>query len=135
MNSVDFLRQMLKPSVVGANPMIYLDAHWYRYFPLPDELSLIARSCRKAVVVIDDFFVPFEPRFGYDEYGGVRIGIELIEKHVKRYREDVVVYYPMYDPAMEPGGKARGMGLFLLGDEQPLPSTAFPFNLLRLTRV
>lgn len=47
----------------------FLDAHWYDYWPLEDEVRQIATSKIRAVFVIDDFEVPQRPEFGFDVEG------------------------------------------------------------------
>jgi hypothetical protein len=47
----------------------YLDAHWHEDLPLADELALIVGGCHRPVIMIDDFQVPHDPGYGYDDYG------------------------------------------------------------------
>jgi hypothetical protein len=63
----------------------YLDAHWYdwfdgrgwssfgtRYFgdlPLAEEVQLAFRYWPEAVVMVDDFAVPDDPGYGFDDHG------------------------------------------------------------------
>jgi predicted O-methyltransferase YrrM len=50
----------------------YLDAHGHVYdddLPLADEIDVVFRRCPLAVVMIDDFEVPADPGYGYDDYG------------------------------------------------------------------
>lgn len=49
--------------------LFYLDAHWYRYWPILDELQAISnfKDCKNSVIVIHDFYVP-NSNFGYDSY-------------------------------------------------------------------
>ncbi len=50
----------------------YLDAHGHIYdddLPLADEIDIVFRRCPSAVVMIDDFEVPDDPGYGYDDYG------------------------------------------------------------------
>jgi hypothetical protein len=47
----------------------YLDAHWHEDLPLLEELECIFTTCPQAVVMIDDFKVPDDDGYGYDEYG------------------------------------------------------------------
>jgi hypothetical protein len=47
----------------------YLDAHWNDDLPLAEELNLVFSGCAAAVVMIDDFQVPFDSGYGYDDYG------------------------------------------------------------------
>jgi hypothetical protein len=60
-------------------PFYYLDAHWYEDWPLKGELELIERG----VVMIDDFDIG-HPRFGFDEYGGLRCGPEILKPFAAR---------------------------------------------------
>ncbi len=57
-----------------ASPLYYLDAHWYDDWPLQDEINLIDSG----VVCIDDFDIG-DPRFGFDEYEGLRCGPEILQ--------------------------------------------------------
>ncbi|NUK86716.1 hypothetical protein [Streptomyces lunaelactis] len=49
--------------------LFYLDAHWRTELPLADELRIIAASWSNAVVVIDDFQVPGDRGYAFDDYG------------------------------------------------------------------
>lgn len=48
---------------------VYLDAHWEHDLPLAEELQIIAATWPEAVVMIDDFEVPDDPGYGFDDYG------------------------------------------------------------------
>lgn len=61
-------------------PIYYLDAHWYEDWPLARELELIERG----VIMIDDFDIG-HPRFGYDEYKGVRCGPEILKPFAEKF--------------------------------------------------
>jgi len=52
--------------------LFYLDAHWEEDLPLLDELAIIARHVRRPVVMVDDFEVPDDPGYGFDDYGPER---------------------------------------------------------------
>lgn len=47
--------------------LFYLDAHWARDLPLHGELELIRRRWHDCVVMIDDFEVPGDPGYGFDD--------------------------------------------------------------------
>ena len=47
----------------------YLDAHWQRDLPLAEEVDLAFGHCPQAVVMIDDFVVPDDAGYGFDDYG------------------------------------------------------------------
>ena len=54
--------------------LFYLDAHWGTDLPLADELTQIGAVWSRAVVVIDDFEVPGDSGYGFDDYGpGARL--------------------------------------------------------------
>jgi hypothetical protein len=53
----------------GRTILFYLDAHWNDDLPLEEELELIFSVHPHAVVMIDDFQVPDDPGYQFDEYG------------------------------------------------------------------
>lgn len=75
----------------------FLDAHWYDYLPLLDELSVIKEKCISPVIAIHDFYVPDEngnALFGYDSYKGQPLNYSYIESHVNDlYGDNVEVKY------------------------------------------
>lgn len=53
-----------------ARPVLfYLDAHWHEDLPLAEELEIIFTLCAQPIVVIDDFKVPDDEGYGFDDYG------------------------------------------------------------------
>lgn len=129
-DSVDFLKDVCHESKIGKNPMFYLDAHWYDYMPLPDELAAIADQCERGIILIDDFLVPQEPKFLYDEYPDIRIDLELVDTHLRSRRKDISVYLPNYEPGLDPTGPGIGYAIILMGQDQEPPGDTFPFDLL-----
>jgi hypothetical protein len=51
-------------------PFFFLDAHWYDYWPLRDELKLITKVLPRSIVLIHDFKVPDRDNFSYCNGGG-----------------------------------------------------------------
>ncbi len=47
----------------------YLDAHWLKDLPLADETTFVAQNFRSFAIMIDDFQVPNDPGYAYDDYG------------------------------------------------------------------
>jgi hypothetical protein len=47
----------------------YLDAHGAGELPLAQEIDVALTQWREAVVMIDDFAVPDDPGYGFDDYG------------------------------------------------------------------
>lgn len=66
-NSPAGIANLIKESKVGDLPLFFLDAHWYEYWPLPDELKEISKL-NKAIIMIDDFEVAGRPEYGFDTY-------------------------------------------------------------------
>jgi predicted O-methyltransferase YrrM len=66
------LRDLLDGPLSGLTSsclFFYLDAHWNEDLPLADELQIILRRCASPVIMIDDFQVPDDAGYGYDDYG------------------------------------------------------------------
>lgn len=63
--------------------LYYLDAHWYRDWPLFEELESIARLAGECVIVIHDVKVPGKD-FGFDSYGGRALTFELVKPYLDK---------------------------------------------------
>jgi hypothetical protein len=84
-NSTDLLPTILQKIPSDEKIFFYLDAHGYSYWPLLDELDIIAQHAgTRAVIVIDDIKVPDKPQYGFDTYNGVACSLELIDPHLKK---------------------------------------------------
>lgn len=79
-NSAEVLERIIGEGASFAAPtLFYLDAHWFEYLPLRAELELIVSRVPKAVIVIDDFEVPDDPGYGFDDYGeGKRLDLDYV---------------------------------------------------------
>jgi predicted O-methyltransferase YrrM len=88
----------------------FLDAHWYHYWPLLDELRAIARLRRSGVlaqspvILIDDCKVPGHPELGFDSYQGQDLDWDYVRDAALAIDRD---YVPGYNA--EAGGYRRGM--------------------------
>lgn len=67
-SSEKVIEELLKTRQLGDRPLFYLDAHWYDYWPLCDEIRLIATYLHEAIIVIDDFQVPERDDYLFDVY-------------------------------------------------------------------
>ena len=93
-------------SFVDGTLLFYLDAHWNDDLPLAEELDIIFNFCGAAVVMIDDFQVPFDTEYGYDDYGAGKIlNFHYIAPAVSAY--GLTALYPA-TPACEDSGNRRG---------------------------
>lgn len=69
-NSVAGLAELASRLVLPPAPVFfYLDAHGDGDLPLADEVDLVFKHWKRAIVMIDDFAVPDDPGYGFDDYG------------------------------------------------------------------
>jgi len=90
----------------GQTLFAYLDAHWNPDLPLAEELDIIFDNCPAAIVMIDDFQVPSDPGYAYDDYGA---GNSLTPAYIAPMRlvHRLEAYYPS-TPSSEETGARRG---------------------------
>lgn len=93
-------------SITDFTLFFYLDAHWNADLPLAGELNIVFGRCPRAVVMVDDFEVPGDPGYGYDDYGpGKKLTQDYIAPVVAMY--GLGAFYPA-TPATEESGERRG---------------------------
>lgn len=82
MDSVAFLDQLsADPAITARTTLFYLDAHWEKRLPLGDEIMIVARSFPKAIMVVDDFQVPDDPDYTFDDFGpGTRLDLDYVRR-------------------------------------------------------
>jgi predicted O-methyltransferase YrrM len=81
-NSVDGLKNIFRENDFdGKNIFIYLDAHWYDYLPLKDELDVIFNNTNNfnSVIMVDDFEVPGDSDYGFDAYEAGTLNYSYIQ--------------------------------------------------------
>jgi hypothetical protein len=77
----------------GLAVFFYLDAHWNDDLPLAEEIDIIFSRCPLAVVMIDDFEVPSDAGYGYDDYGpGKALVSDYIRPAISAHQ--LQVFYP-----------------------------------------
>lgn len=70
LDAVQFLRALPPAGLLREQTLFfYLDAHWYNYLPLRDEIITIAQQWDQFVILIDDFEVPGDSGYKFDDYG------------------------------------------------------------------
>jgi FkbM family methyltransferase len=83
---------------------VYLDAHWKDDLPLREELHVVFSRCSNAVVMVDDFEVPGDSGFGYDDYGvGKVLNADYLASALQSYK--LTVLYPAYSSTQESGAR------------------------------
>lgn len=62
--------------------LFYLDAHWTEELPLAHEIDLAFRHWPEAVVMVDDFAVPHDPGYSFDDFGaGKALKLSYLADH------------------------------------------------------
>lgn len=84
----------------------YLDAHWYEHLPLAEELEIVLSRLSNVIVMIDDFEVPGDGGYRFDDYGpGKRICLEYLASVRRDHRFSV--FFPAA-PSSQETGRQRG---------------------------
>jgi len=87
--------------------LFYLDAHWENYWPLLDELKVIAKhGLSDSCIIIHDFQVPGQPTFGFDVYKGQPLNIDYIRQDLFAINPNYVTFY---NEKVTPGPSGRGI--------------------------
>jgi predicted O-methyltransferase YrrM len=97
-----FLRELFDENTLPPGPaLFYLDAHWEHELPLWEEIDLIFSRHPAPVIMVDDFRVPADSGFAYDDYGKGKC------LSVSNLREAVAVrprmFFPNHASASETG--------------------------------
>ena len=104
-DSRSFLERLGRDAKPRGCVFFYLDAHWYGDLPLAHELQIIAKMWQEPVVMIDDFEVPDDPGYGFDDYGeGKRLTLSYLP-------EELLYEFCLFWPAMrgqDENGQRRG---------------------------
>ncbi len=81
----------------------YLDAHWETDLPLAEEIDIIFSHCNYPIIMIDDFQVPGDSGYQFDDYGpGKALTIDLFSQVTGHefYR-----FFPSLQSSEETGAK------------------------------
>lgn len=103
-DSRKFLEDLRKSDVASQTVFFYLDAHWYNDLPLAGEIDLIGSCWKNYVILIDDFQVPDDAGYYFDNYGdGKALDLSLLTASVAKY--NLCVFFPAAQSREETGGK------------------------------
>jgi hypothetical protein len=110
------LRRFLHdPDFPRNNVFFYLDAHWYDDLPLADELNLIHDGWTNWVAMVDDFAVPGDEGYEFDDYGpGRRLSVEYLPGRVTETSE---IFWPTAPSESETGAKR---GTLIVAQGRPI---------------
>ena len=92
-----------RPTVNTDAVFVYLDAHWQEDLPLAEELRIVASVWTRCVVMVDDFQVPGDSGYAYDDYGP---GLALTEDYLPTSMlRGLVTVVPICDVGDGDGGQ------------------------------
>jgi hypothetical protein len=113
-DSREYLEKLAKRrDVPKAGVLFYLDAHWEEDLPVQEELEMISSVWRESVVMVDDFEVPDDPAYGFDDYGaGQALSLSCVPIEKLGYR----IFWPS-TPGEEETGERRGCVVLATPDE------------------
>jgi tetratricopeptide (TPR) repeat protein len=103
-DSLQVLREIVREDVDrDVATLFYLDAHWAEHLPLREEVEIIVANFPRALIVIDDFAVPHDQGYAFDDYGpGKRLCLEYLMQGRTRVLE---LFFPSIPADQETGGK------------------------------
>ncbi len=101
-----------------ARPLLaWLDAHGYGFaWPLRDEVRFLTEKFASGFLLVDDFRVPHDERFGFDAYADEECSFDYVKASIApnvAWR----LYYPAYSEHTSPWHPLRGWGLLQFGPE------------------
>jgi hypothetical protein len=115
-SSVDLLPEICVRLQAAKFPtFVYLDAHWGDFLPLRKEIELLSQLLPKSIIMIDDFEVPGDEGYRFDDYGpGKRISLDYLD--AANTSSPIYKYFPN-TPSSEDTGQRRGMCVATLMSE------------------
>lgn len=91
------------PSFPKQNVFFYLDAHWYEDLPLRDEVEIVSATWKDSVIMVDDFQVPGDDGYRFDDYGaGKRLDLSYLHP-LDRF--GLTAFFPTAPSGEETGAK------------------------------
>jgi hypothetical protein len=104
----------------------YLDAHWNGHLPLSEEVDLAFANWPQAVAMIDDFAVPDDPGYGFDDYGpGKALTLDYLGP---RAAPPTAIWFPACVSSAETGARR---GCVVLARDAELIRRIDPMQTLR----
>jgi len=117
--SPGFLHNLDK-SVLNRDTLFWVDSHGYGFkWPLREEVAFITNSFRRGCIFIDDFKVPGQPQFSFDEYDGQICAFEEIKSSLRPCLRFQIVY-PSYSEKTSTFHPLRGWIRMDFGFDPPL---------------
>jgi hypothetical protein len=109
------------PNVPKSNVFFYLDAHWDNNFPAFEEIETIIRFWTSSIIMIDDFRVPGDNGYIYDDYGsGNSLSLESMPSLAQL---QLNAFFPAKPSELETGAKCGCVVLVPPGESTSKMST------------
>jgi predicted O-methyltransferase YrrM len=119
-----FLRQVFDQNLLPSGPsLFYLDAHWEQDLPLWEEVRQIFARHPAPVVMVDDFRVPTDSGFAYDNYGRGRC--LSVSNLCEAVTARPTIFFPNYASGEETGAR-RGCVVLAQAELADLISRGIP---------
>lgn len=112
-NSQTAIEGELATALRNKSVFAYLDAHWREHLPLKEEIAAIAELARDFVILIDDFQVPNDPGYVFDDYGPV--GACTLDFIAPALPPEAAIYHPT-TPSENETGRATGYVVLAQGN-------------------
>jgi len=103
-DSREFITKLARDSTLPKQCVFfYLDAHWQDDLPLKQEIEIIVKFWQGVCIMIDDFQVPGDEGYTYDDYGpGKRLCLNYLEP-LSQF--GLTAFFPALPSDRETGGK------------------------------
>jgi hypothetical protein len=125
-DSRDFIRDIANTEVSKKKVLFYLDAHWEQDLPLREEISIIFQSFEYPCVIVDDFKIPFDSGYSFDDYGpGKTLSLEILEGLLS---PEIQVAFPSTASNLDTGA-CRGAVILMRKDSSDVIAST---NMVRL---
>ncbi len=100
-----FLRRLANNREFVQNEVFfYLDAHWNADLPLKAEVQFIFETFLRAVIMVDDFKVPGDHEYEFDNYGeGKALSLEYLHPLVDEL--ELTAFFPSQSARLETGAR------------------------------
>jgi len=101
--------------ILSKKCFFYLDAHWYNDLPLREEFEIITQHWNNFIIMVDDFEVPGDSSYTYDDYGGDKI---LNVDYLRRCNLSSNTSYFFPSDGLNESGAKRGCVIVVQGSNE-----------------
>jgi len=115
--SPDFFYKIGSKELFKKTAIFWLDSHGHGFrWPLKEEVAYITNNFNDGYLFIDDFKVPNQPHFGFDEYKEQICNWDFIKDSLKS-NQTYHIIYPKYNEKTSKTHPLRGWVLIIFGKD------------------